>query len=201
MSSEKKIELSAAIGGVLKSAIYQIEADHPNPYEDIPLAAGAAAADWVKSDEDTAACNLSAGHGFSSGKFDVYWTGGCRYDVDGTVTENALALDGGEGADFPESEAEDVVVCPHQQINTSIDGDQVKAFFALADRRCHLHFEDAEGNAIDDLELQNGLPYLWVAAWKRDNYMTGAPITVCYVSCGETEAGELTILSAEDATP
>jgi len=196
-----KMEMNVIIGGKNVARTIEAEEDHPQAFDDIPLGAAKAVTDWVKTDAIMAACNLPGEHGWSSGKFDVFWTDGLRYDVDGVVTENALALDGGEGDDFPASEAEDVVVCPPQQIDTPIDGDEVEMFLADCDKRAHLYFEDADGDPIANIELQAGKPFPWVKAWKRTNPFTGDPITVCFASCGETEAGVLTILSLEDSTP
>ena len=33
------------------------------------------------------------GHGYSNGNFDVFWEGGRRYGVPGTISTNALTLD------------------------------------------------------------------------------------------------------------
>jgi hypothetical protein len=50
------------------------------------IPAGKTVTSWVKTDSDTADCNLPSGHGYSSGNFDVFWDGGRRYGVPGTVT-------------------------------------------------------------------------------------------------------------------
>lgn len=175
--------------------------DHPNTYEEIPLAAGKAASDWVKTDANTAACNLASGHGYTSGKADVYWTAGMRYDVDMTVSDNALTLDGGVGDDFPESASTDVIVCKVQQINTAIDGDSAKLFVINSTQRGSVYFEDAVGDSILQIDLVADNPYIWNSTSGQTNPLTGDPITVCYASNGTTTAAVLDILSGEDATP
>ncbi len=175
--------------------------DHPNTYEEIPLAAGKAVTSWVKTDADTAACDLPADHGYTDGQFDVYWTDGMRYDVPGTIVTNALTLDGGSGDDFPDSEAADVIVCKHQQINTAIDGDNVMLLILNSTQRAHLHFEDADGDTIKDIELVADNPSTWNNGSGVSNPLTGDPITVCFASCGTETAGVLDILSGEDSTP
>ncbi len=175
--------------------------DHPNTYEEITLAAGKAATDWVKTDANTAACNLTAGHGYVSGKADVYWTGGMRYDVDMTVTVNALALDGGVGDDFPANGNLTVVVCTPQQINTAIDGDAVKLFIANSTQRASIYFEDAVGDSIVQIDLVADNPYTWNYTSGQTNPLTGDPIAVCYASNGTVTAAVLDILSGEDSTP
>ena len=76
----------------------------------VTLPVGKLASAWVKTDADTAACNLAASHGIVTGKVDVYFAAGSRYGVDAIVTVNAIALDGGTGTDFPASAAVDVVI-------------------------------------------------------------------------------------------
>src|SRR5690349_2384011 len=67
----------------------------------VTLPVAKALSSWVKTDANTAAGNLAGGHGLTTGTYDIYWDGGARYDVDCTITTNAVALDGGSGTDFP----------------------------------------------------------------------------------------------------
>jgi hypothetical protein len=201
MAATGTIAIVAAIGGVTINKVITKTFDHPNPYVDIALAAGKAASAWVKTDADTAACNLTAGHGYTNGKCDVYWATGVRYDVDMVVSTNALALDGGAGDNFPESAEANVVVCKPQQINVACDGDEVVAFVANSTTRAHLYFEDASGDSIAAIELQADEPSLWHDTNGLANPLTGDPITVCYASNGSATAGVLNIVTGEDSTP
>lgn len=195
------INIVTSIGGKTVQKQITETFDHPNVYADIPLAAGKKVTDWVKTDANTAACNLPADHGYTDGKFDVYWEGGMRYDVDGTIVTNALSLDGGSGTDFPASATEDIVVCKHQQINTAIDGDNILLWTVNATKRAHVHFEDADGDTIRDQELLADQPWTYAASSGDASPLTGDPVTVCYASNGETTAGLIDILSGEDSTP
>jgi hypothetical protein len=199
------LAIVASVGGVTVQKTITETGDHPQAYGDgqtqIPLAAGKAATDWVKTDANTAACNLTAGHGYVSGKADVYWTGGMRYDVDMVVTVNALALDGGVGDDFPANGNLTVVVCTPQQINTAIDGDNVQLLCINSTKRGSVYFEDADGHSIKQIELMADNPYTYAQSSGEASPLTGDPITVCFASNGTTTAGVLTILSLEDSTP
>ena len=175
--------------------------DHPNTYEEIPLLAGKAASDWVKTDGDTAACNLATSHGYTSGKADVYWDGGMRYDVDMTVDIDALTLDSGVGDDFPDTATTGVVVCKVQQINTAIDGDMVKLFVVNATQRASVYFEDDAGAGVLQIDLEADNPYMWNVTSGQTNPLTGNPIAVCWASNGSTTAGVIDVLSGEDSTP
>lgn len=82
---------------------------------------------WVKTDADTAAGNLAGGHGLSNGTYDVYWTGGARYDVGVTISTNACAFEGGVGDDFPASATATVVMAPQTLLTGfSLDGDNAE---------------------------------------------------------------------------
>jgi hypothetical protein len=184
----------------ISATITETGGDHPNNYEAIPLLAGKAATDWVKTDGDTAACNLAGGHGYSSGKADVFWDGGMRYQVDMTVTVNALALDGGTGDDFPDSDNLTVVVCTPQQINTAIDGDLIKMLGINSTKRGSVYFK-AGASAIKQIELGANAPYTYYASSGDASPLTGSPVTICWASNGTIEAGVIDILCLEDATP
>src|SRR5687768_4853900 len=120
-----QFNVSLAVGGVSIQRGISRTGDHPNPYE-VTLPVALAVTSWVKTDANTAACNLPGGHGYSNGTFDVYWSGGARYDVPGTISTNALSLDGGSGTDFPASADTTVVVCRQVTVNTAIDGDAIQ---------------------------------------------------------------------------
>jgi len=202
---------SLQVGGVSIQKSVVRTGDHPNPYE-ITLPVAKALTSWVKTDSNTAAGNLAGGHGYSSGKFDVYWTsggGGRRYNVDGTVTVNALALDGGSGDNFPASADTTVVVTPQTTINTAIDGDSIQIIGLaqeVADQsavsKAHITFRDADGDAITDIDLTANYPVVYDIAGGITNPFTGDPIVIAYASQSSTTyEATLKILSLEDSTP
>jgi hypothetical protein len=184
------------------------EFDHPNPYE-ISLPVGKAVTDWVKTDANTAACNLAGGHGQTNGKFDVYWSGGVRYGVDGTIVTNALALDGGAGDDFPASATADVVVCKQVPIVCNIDGDNIQVIGVFlkndldSDGVAHVDFQDSGNATIAQLDLVAGsVAHTYQIALGATNPFTGNPITQAHASNGSTTGpATLYILSGEDSTP
>ncbi len=199
------LSIVATVGGVGINKQITKTGDHiavyGNGVDEIVLTAGKAATDWVKTDADTAACNLAPGHGYSTGKMDVFWDVGSRYDVDVTVTTNALALDGGVGDDFPESAETTVVVCTPQQINTAIDGDALKLLVITATVKASVYFEDVGDASIMHRDLVANEPYTWHDTSEDANPMTGNPITVCFASNGTIVAGVLTIQAVVDSTP
>jgi hypothetical protein len=180
--------------------------DHPNPYI-VELAAAKPLTAWAKTDDNTAAGNLPAGHGYTNGKFDVYWDGGSRYDVDGTIATDALTLDGGSGDAFPASANATVRVFRQVTINTAIDGDAVQLGVmhlqyvdAASAQRGRLLFEDAAGDDIASQTLSANVPFAYGVG--LTNPLIGDPITVCRASHSDPINGcTLTIASLEDSTP
>jgi len=168
---------------------------------------------WVKTDANTAACNLPADHGYSNGNFDVYWTTAgvqyLRYDVPGTISTNALSLDGGTGDDFPASATSGVTVCRQVQVNVALDGDAAKVVgmaMEFTDQTStaagHVSFKDAAADEIMAKTLYANTPYTWDITGGATNSFTGDPITVCYASNSSSTADavlKLAILS--DSTP
>lgn len=203
------LTIVASVGGIQVMQTITKTGDHPNVYGDnntnIALPAGKAVSSWVKTDADTAAGSLTAGHGYSTGKMDFFWTTSgvakCRYDVDVTVSTNDLTIDGGVGDDFPETGVTDVIATTPVQINTAIDGDNIKMLVMNSDVVASAYFEDASGDSIAQFDLAADEPYVWHDTSILANPMTGDPITVAFVSNGTATAGTITILSLEDSTP
>lgn len=143
-------------------------ADHANVWggSDAPITLNDAKAvtDWVKTDGDTAGCNLASGHGQTDGVFDVYWSSGgvdyVHYGATGTIVTNALSLDGGSGDDFPASATTGIVVCKQKEVATYIDGDAVSMFWAAlifgnvsATGRGHVDFQESAGTHVGEIDI------------------------------------------------
>jgi hypothetical protein len=151
----------------------------------ITLAAPKAVTSWVKTDADTAAGDLPAGHGYGDGAStcDVYWAGGARYGVVVTITTNAGAFEGGTGTDFPESATTTVIVCKRQQVNIALDGDLAALVGVMMTVPGYASFQDVSSNVIRGLALVANEPDMWDSS-KATNPYTGAVITKTMVSNG-----------------
>jgi hypothetical protein len=204
-SSQKVV----SIGGVTFTAgSGTVDKDHANVYGDgtgeIVLAAGIAVTGWDNLTTTTANATLPAGHGYTTGKIDVAWTtggGGRRYNVDATITVNALALAGGTGDNYPADGDATVVVCAPQTINTAIDGDAVGLYVANSTVLAQLLFLDSGGAVISHRDLAANTVDDWYSGNGVANPFTGNPIVVCYASNETTTAGILFIGTLEDSTP
>lgn len=164
---------------------------------------------WVKTDANTAAGNLPNGHGLTSGVYNVYWTGGSRLGVTGTVATNALSLDGGSGDDFPASADTTVYVAQEIEFNVSIDGDNLSAIvFDLCftsksiDVDGYVVLKDSGAAVIATLDLKSNRALAFDFVAGHDNPFTGNPIVVGFVSHkSQDAAATLKILGAVDVTP
>ena len=201
--------LSVCMQGISIQKSISRTGNHGNAYQiDLPVAW--ALSSWVKTDADTAAGNLAAGHGQTDGKYDVFWTsggGGRRYGVDGTIATNALSLDGGTGDNFPSSADVTVVVCKQVSINTAIDGDAV-AITALnleyvdpaATSKGHLDMQDVGAATVASVDLSANKPTIYDITGGDTNSLTGNPITVTKASHSNTTyAAVLKIISLESS--
>lgn len=196
-------------GGVSISTLASRTVDSTSGLEPA-LPAGKLVTNWVKVDADTASCDLPAGHAYSNGNFDVFWTiAGVnyrRYKVPGTIITNALSLDLGAGDAFPATATTGIVVTRQVQVNVAIDGDLLSVL-ALNNRvttsqegaRGSVAFYDV-GNA---LIAQVNLPTpAYDIAGGASNPFTGNPITYALCSNGiSTADGVLQIVIGQDSTP
>ena len=198
------------IGSVTINKTISRTADHESNHE-VALPAAQAVTAWVKTDANTAACNLAGGHGQTNGKFDVYWTGGKRTGVDGLITVNALALDGGSGTDFPASATAGVTVCKQVAITpASIDGDALSIIgiclaYAVVDAAGvgYLDLLDVgNGSVGTPLSLVANAPLVCDVTGGNANTFTGNPITHATASHSDAvNAATLQIASLGDSTP
>jgi hypothetical protein len=192
-----------------------VEFDHENCFEITPNLAYALS-DWVRTDDDTAAGNLAASHGQTTGVYDVYWTvtgtAYVRYGVTCTITTNAVALDGGTGDVFPASANTSVVICKQISAVTYIDGDNIKIIGIFlkndADTTAlgHLDMQDSGNATIEEIDLAasgvSKMARIWNIADGDTNVFTGNVITQTKVSQDSTTAaGTVYILVGEDSTP
>ena len=203
------ITVGQSIGSINKT--YQRSGDEIMNVQ-VTLPAGKAVTAWVKTDANTAACDLPSGHGYTNGKFDVYWSGGYRYGVDGTISTNALSLDGGAGTDFPASATTGVVVCKQVVINKAIDGDNVTAIglgYDVASSSGYgclvLAFDaiNAGGSAVGSvIVLAPNTPFIADIEGGATNPFTGNPVLSLVASNGDSSnAAVLKISGAQNITP
>jgi hypothetical protein len=180
--------LISALGINIQGSAGTLQASQGIDPVDIMVPAAKPLTAWVNTDNNTAAGNLPANHGFSSGKFDVFWDGGKRYGVDGVVTVNALALDGGAGDNFPATANATVIVCPQTPLDLTFDGDNLVLVGAVSSCDALLLFRDAGGALVGDpVELAANSPWGW-ASGRGANPLAGNAVASGSISNAETAA-------------
>lgn len=197
--------VSAAGVSIAKSSV--ITTDSASGLE-VTLPVAHAVGSWVKTDADTAAGTLTAGHGKATGTYDVYWTGGERLGVAVTVTVNAIALEGGAGTDFPASANATVVICEQVSINAAIDGDELELLAVsleytdtAATSIGNLDFQSAAPASVETVDLVANTPQVWTGSAAQAKF-TGDPITDVIASHNNTAAAAtLKLVIMQDATP
>lgn len=176
----------SALGITIQGTSGTLQASQGIDPVDTTIPAAKPLTSWVKTDANTAAGNLPAGHGLTDGKFDVFWNGGKRYGVDGTIATNALSLDGGAGDDFPASGDLTVVVCPQTPLDLTFDGDNLVLIGAISTRGGLLIFRDSGGAVVGNpVELIASVPWGW-ATGRGTNPLRGNAVASGSVSNSDT---------------
>lgn len=201
--------VSLTAGGVSIQKAVNRTADNPIALE-TSISAGKTCTSWVKTDANTAACDLPGGHGYSNGNFDCFWTESslpkARYGVPGTISTNALSLDGGAGDDFP-ANGTTVICCRQTSANMTIDGDNCSIIGVCAESTdassttaASIMFVDGSSNTIAQLDLVANIPQVFDFTGGATNILTGAIIESVKLGAAG-EALTLKIVGMQDATP
>jgi hypothetical protein len=167
----------------------------------VALPAATTVATWTKSDANTATATLAAEHGLASGTYDVYWAAGIRYGVTVTITENSVALEGGEGVDFPASETA-VNIAEQLTIPSEFDGDNLTMISVLSTVRANVVFQTTGPTTYLAKELTANAAFGWDNDSGADNPLSegeSTPIVSIVASNGETSAGVLDMFGLQNA--
>lgn len=156
-----------------------------NVAQDLSLAAGAAG-----TINGSAVVALTAGHGLTTGTYDIYWTGGSRLDCTGTVDENNMTLTGGAGDALPTSGS--VVVGPQVAVDIDVVGNLVSAILAECPNRCRIALREADHSAALDEEIAKGEGYAWPVN-NSVNPLADETVAEAVASNAETTAATLAL--------
>jgi len=205
MSVQTQVNLGGTLGGrryegIVLSPAFGVETNVP----EITLPAAKPGALTTRTDNNTGVLTMDAGHGLATGRIDVYWdvagVRGCRRQMDGVVTVDSIAIDGGYGDNLPPDESPITAVAPVSEV-VALDADALKIFAASVnkDSHCSISFGTqgtayAEGGAI---ELNDGLfgqGRFWVDGAFGTNPLADANnFDRIYASQGGTSAALLNI--------
>jgi hypothetical protein len=162
---------------------------------EVVLPLGTLATGWVKTDADTAACDVAAGSLIANGKVDVRWDVGIRYGVVCTRTVNALALEGGTGTDFPASAEDSCVVSQQVEIDFQVDGDNLVAIAAQADQEVHLDFQEGDDTSIYPISIAADSVWDWFLSSGIENELAGDPMGHIAASNGSVTADTTLVIA------
>jgi hypothetical protein len=195
----RTISFSGSIAGVTFRGSHARDVVGETNGQPTTLAAGSAGVLSTRTDDNTGEVTLTAGHGQTSGTYDVFWDGGCRRGMTGTVTVNALALDGGAGDNLPVATSA-VVVDKQETIDFDSESSTLMLVAVAQTRRASVQFQQEDGTPILSLDLGRNSASLTGASaegfvWASDTAVTnpfGADIGKVVVSNGSS-AGTNTI--------
>lgn len=155
-----------------------------------PLPAAATGDLTTRTDDNTGIVTLDEGHSIVTGKVDVYWDGGLRYGMDGTVTVNSLTIDGGEGDALP-AKGTAVTVANQVSVAAAFDGDNVKALGIQFERRGNIDIREAAASALAR-EQPAGEVFEWTADSDVTNPLAAKDVATFELSNGDS-AGTSTV--------
>jgi hypothetical protein len=198
--------INVNIGGVQITKQITREGNHPNPYEVVLHVATAGTLTAVDVGNNVGNVTLGAGHGLTSGTYDVYFATGIRYGVEGTIADNTLSLINGSGDTIAANNTA-CQVSKVTQINTAIDGDASELFTlslesanATSDANGHIQFQATAAEEIAEVDLDANSPRVWDFDGGDTNILTGNVVVTAYASHNSTtEALTLKVVSLENA--
>jgi hypothetical protein len=166
--------------------------------QEVTLNAGAAGVVANRTDNDTTDVTLSGGHGQTNGTYDIFWTGGIRRGMTGTVASDTLSLDGGAGDNLP-ADTTAVVVCKQTSIDIDVVGDNVQALIVQASKRASVDFQEAGPASIVAFDIPEAEAVAWInettetSAPAYTNPLGGKTVVSAAASSGSTTAATLKI--------
>jgi hypothetical protein len=170
------------------------------------LLAGVAGTLGTRTDDDTGVVTLPSGHGQTNGTYDVFWTGGVRRGMTGTVATNDLTLDSGAGDALP-AQGTAVIVCKQTTINLDFVGNDVQMLVIHATQRAAVDLQDGSGTSHAAWDIPADEAVVW---WPKPaansasffaNPIAGDTVGAIVASSGSTTAASLRIGVAFDSTP
>lgn len=145
----------------------------------------------TRTDDNTGTITLDAGHGLSTGTFDIFWTGGSQRKVTCTITINACAIDAGTGDDLPVTSTAMTIMAP-VSTDVDLDGDAVTALAVYGQRGGYVAFLDA---ADADIKVYGPLATNGADGFSTDagdtNPLAGETVAKITFSHGSTSSGEM----------
>ena len=161
------------------------------PVGDVPAAKTGTLTTRTNNTDGT--ITLDPGHGLSTGRMDLYWSGGSRRGVAGTVTSDSLAITGGTGDNLPAQSTAVRATAPHVEAVNFTGSNAVAALLwsalATADYPGWIVFTTSGDAEVKAWELTGSLPtWSWDSGGDATNPFSGQTVAKVYFSHGNTDA-------------
>ena len=192
MSLTGQVTLGGSVAGISLNATIS-ETGGGQEGHVVALPAGNQSTAWTKTDANTGAATLAAGHTIVDGAtVDVYWSAGKRLGLTATVATNTVTLDGGAGDDLP---ASDTVVIVSNQVavaDASWIGADLKLLVVTCDQRAAIDLQSSVPASLLVIEIgaANGA-YFWAKSSGITNPLATATVASATASNGSTTAATL----------
>ena len=165
-ATTRSFRVTGSVGGKDFAGTVTRSGESETTFESVtPLPAAKPGELTTRTDADTGTITLEAGHGLTSGDFNIFWDAGIRRKVAATITVNAMAIDGGAGDDLPALNSDVVVSKVVIEDFDSLDTTIVMAMVGQQ-RRASVEFQQADGTPIKSLDLGrsgDGEPWYWAS--------------------------------------
>jgi len=147
----------------------------------------------TRTDDDEGSLTLEAGHGITTGAtFDLYWSGGRRYNVAaGTVAGNVVPFSGGAGDNLPD-QSTTVTATLQTTIDVDFVGNLATMIAANCDNRAHLGFY-SDSSLILSVDVAAGEAWFWFSDGVSANPFAGQTVTSMKASQAGTTARKLNL--------
>jgi len=209
MSQPMSFTKTVVGGGVTIQKSYQRTDEHAAGWilDSIPVAKTGVTNTFDNTGGNNATVDLPANHGYTNGTFDVYWSGGKRYSIPGTVDNNTLTLAGGAGDSFPADNTA-VIVARQTTRNVIIDGNAVTGIALsmefvppTATAKASADFQDSDNNSVGQIDLEANTPRDYDVEGGDTSPLNGTSATVKVSHADVTNTGTLKIILLSNAVP
>lgn len=190
MAITGKCNQTLSLPGVSISTTIDRSASGGVPPQDVAVPAAKDGTLSTRTDNTDGELTMTdADHGIETGdKITIFWDGGIAYQATvGTVDGKVVPFTGAKGNNLPDA-ATAVTAGIITVLDVDFDGDKLKMFAAMSNRRGHVVFEDSGDNVLSAAELVANEPYLYIDGIIAENPLTGNPVDEVHVANGDATA-------------
>jgi hypothetical protein len=158
--------------------------------QEVEVAAGKTGSLTTRTNSTDGVVTLTAGHGLSSGTFDLYWAGGERHQVSAVIITNACTISLGSGDNLPD-QATAVIVSARTELDCDFDGDLLIGAAMYAATRAGVEFVEDDDSNLLNVALAAGEAYAYLDDSGLANPLASA--AVGKIVCSSATAAAVTI--------